>query len=207
MKPRRESVDQASSSENLEHSRQRLQEISDIKEEWRVDRENNVTLMQQPCRTLRLCGLAMCMGAQSTISSIMSHPIALRVVAPSILMWLLLTVAPGFHQYYIQAFNFCIEYVIWWLGLGILSSIGLGNGLPTGVMFLFPHIMHTCLTAHTCGTIDFIHFEAIWFRTTPELFKCPVVTGEHVEFTPASFFNVWLIILIPSFIQATGVTL
>ena len=88
--------------------------------------------------------------------------------------------------------------------LGILSSVGLGNGLPTGVMFLFPHILQVCLTAQLCGTIDFKHFDAIWFRTSPDLFKCPVAVNESDVFTPATFLNVWLIILIPSFIQATG---
>ena len=86
---------------------------------------------------------------------------------------------------------------------GILSSIGLGSGLPTGVLFLFPHIMHTALTAHICGNINFRHFEAIWFRSTSELFKCPVPTG-HDDFTVATFWNIWRIIFIPSFIQATG---
>jgi hypothetical protein len=44
------------STRSLEHTRNRLQEISDMKEEWRVDRENNITLFQQPCRTLHLFG-------------------------------------------------------------------------------------------------------------------------------------------------------
>lgn len=87
---------------------------------------------------------------------------------------------------------------------GILSSIGLGNGLPTGVMFLFPHLMRTCLTAQACGTIDFQHFSAMWFRTPPELFKCPTMASRREELAPASFLNVWAIVLIPSFLQATG---
>jgi hypothetical protein len=39
-----------------ERGRQRLQEISDMREEWREERENNITLLQQPAKTLRLCG-------------------------------------------------------------------------------------------------------------------------------------------------------
>ena len=31
--------------------------------------------------------------------------------------------------------------MVWWVGLGILSSIGLGTGMQTGIMFLFPHIL------------------------------------------------------------------
>lgn len=31
-------------------------------------------------------------------------------------------------------------FTTWWLGLGVLSSIGLGSGLHSGILFLFPHI-------------------------------------------------------------------
>ena len=30
---------------------------------------------------------------------------------------------------------------MWWVGLGVLSSIGLGTGMHTGLLFLFPHIL------------------------------------------------------------------
>jgi membrane protein YqaA with SNARE-associated domain len=42
----------------------------------------------------------------------------------------------------------------WWVMLGVLSSIGLGSGMHTGMMFLFPHIMEVVLTAETCGTLS-----------------------------------------------------
>jgi len=32
---------------------------------------------------------------------------------------------------------------LWWIVLGILSSIGFGTGLHSGIMFLFPHLMST----------------------------------------------------------------
>lgn len=34
-----------------------------------------------------------------------------------------------------------VKYVVWWVGLGILSSIGLGTGMQSGVLFLFPHML------------------------------------------------------------------
>ena len=36
-------------------------------------------------------------------------------------------------------------YVVWWVGLGILSSIGLGTGMHSGLLFLFPHMLKVCL--------------------------------------------------------------
>ena len=32
-------------------------------------------------------------------------------------------------------------FVAWWLGLGVLSSIGLGTGMHSGLLFLFPHML------------------------------------------------------------------
>ena len=34
-----------------------------------------------------------------------------------------------------------VQYVVWWIGLGILSSIGLGTGMHSGLLFLFPHML------------------------------------------------------------------
>ena len=43
------------------------------------------------------------------------------------------------------------EFVVWWVGLGVLSSIGLGTGMHSGLLFLFPHILKVCRSAEACG--------------------------------------------------------
>ena len=40
--------------------------------------------------------------------------------------------------------------VVWWLTLGILSSIGFGTGLHSGLMFLWPFVIQTITTAEGC---------------------------------------------------------
>ena len=40
--------------------------------------------------------------------------------------------------------NFVVE-ATWWLTLGILSSVGLGTGLHSGIMFLWPFCMSVIL--------------------------------------------------------------
>lgn len=32
-------------------------------------------------------------------------------------------------------------YTSWWISLGVLSSIGLGTGMHSGLLFLFPHML------------------------------------------------------------------
>ena len=41
----------------------------------------------------------------------------------------------------LEAAEMWVQYVIWWIGLGILSSIGLGTGMHSGLLFLFPHML------------------------------------------------------------------
>jgi len=43
----------------------------------------------------------------------------------------------------------------WWVGLGVLSSVGLGTGLHTFILYLGPHIAAVTLAAYECGSTDF----------------------------------------------------
>ncbi|XP_073335438.1 vacuole membrane protein 1-like isoform X3 [Pagrus major] len=43
----------------------------------------------------------------------------------------------------------------YWVGLGILSSVGLGTGLHTFLLYLGPHIASVTLAAYECGSVDF----------------------------------------------------
>lgn len=48
--------------------------------------------------------------------------------------------------------------IIWWLywiGLGVLSSVGLGTGLHTFVLYLGPHIAAVTMAAYECGALNF----------------------------------------------------
>mgnify|MGYP000847479846 CR=1 FL=1 len=60
--------------------------------------------------------------------------------------------------------RFWALYATWWIGLGVLSSIGLGTGMHSGILFLFPHIMRVCLAAEVCHSLDFDSSHDIWFR-------------------------------------------
>ena len=45
--------------------------------------------------------------------------------------------------------------MLYWLGLGILSTIGLGFGLQTGLLFLMPYIISVYNKEIECGSTDF----------------------------------------------------
>ncbi|KAG8325701.1 Vacuolar membrane protease [Homalodisca vitripennis] len=46
-------------------------------------------------------------------------------------------------------------WCVYWFGLGVLSSIGLGTGLHTFLLYLGPHIASVTLAAYECGGLNF----------------------------------------------------
>jgi membrane protein YqaA with SNARE-associated domain/predicted secreted protein len=132
---------------------------------------------------------------------LLSHPLFLFAVLPLGLLWYILEFIPGPYTAMIDKIEFCVEFFVWWVGLGILSSIGLGSGLQSGVLFLFPHIIKTCLAAQTCKTLDFDSFSNMWFRSPESLFQCPELTYES---TPVTFFGLWKKVAVVCFLQASG---
>ena len=69
-------------------------------------------------------------------------------------------------------------YVFWWVTLGFLSSVGLGTGLHTFLLFTGPHIVRVALTAAKCGSMSFDETILDYFpimRYAPDAFECPSV--------------------------------
>ncbi|KAL0108747.1 hypothetical protein PUN28_014110 [Cardiocondyla obscurior] len=57
-----------------------------------------------------------------------------------------------------ETFKLWEAKIIWWLywvGLGVLSSVGLGTGLHTFVLYLGPHIAAVTMAAYECGGLNF----------------------------------------------------
>ncbi|KAF4085923.1 hypothetical protein AMELA_G00100460 [Ameiurus melas] len=61
----------------------------------------------------------------------------------------------GAHQTYVQYMEKKILWCAYWVGLGILSSVGLGTGLHTFLLYLGPHIASVTLAAYECGSVNF----------------------------------------------------
>ncbi|ONM37356.1 Vacuole membrane protein KMS1 [Zea mays] len=67
---------------------------------------------------------------------------------------ILLVVSDGLHKKHVQEFLNYAKFVSWWVSLGVASSIGLGSGLHTFVLYLGPHIALFTIKAVQCGRID-----------------------------------------------------
>jgi hypothetical protein len=76
-----------------------------------------------------------------------------------------------------------LKFAFWWIGLGVASSIGLGTGLHTFVLYLGPHIAKVALAASACNYIP-EHLPSRWnfeyFKKCPEYQGTPTITFSHV---------------------------
>jgi membrane protein YqaA with SNARE-associated domain len=176
------------------------QQISDF-DQSRRDLREAITIYNKPLLTIHLFLLASLSFTYYGIQYVITNSIFLYLILPSLLLWLLLDHIPGPYTEALNSIEFSVEYFVWWVGLGILSSIGLGSGLQSGMLFLFPHIIKVSLAAQTCKTLDFESVTDIWFRSPKTLFKCPPLT-EHS--TPVTLFGIWEKIIFVCFLQSAG---
>jgi hypothetical protein len=65
---------------------------------------------------------------------------------------------PGIHISWIVAFEDNFTWYLRWFVLGVLSSIGLGTGAHTFLLFLGPMIAETTTAAFTCMSTNFALF-------------------------------------------------
>ena len=164
------------------------QAVADFEEELRLRREQ-LTMFKRPFQTLRVFALAVASLTSHMVRNYLTHPVFLYVLLPLMPTWYAARSVPGPHLALMHRVEFGVEFFVWWVGLGILSSIGLGSGLQSGVLFMFPHIIKTCLAAQTCQTLDFVSSSNMWFRKPANLFKCPALTPQS---TPVTFLGLWL---------------
>ena len=112
----------------------------------------------------------------------------------------------GPHSTTLRELTLDLEFVVWWFGLGVLSSIGLGTGLHSGVLFLFPHILKVCRSAEACGQAGFDARGNSWFNMSgEELFDCGVSTtvGDRSNAIP-TFLEVWTASLPAAIVWGAG---
>ncbi|OMO62562.1 vacuole membrane protein 1 [Corchorus capsularis] len=139
--------------------------ISGIREKHRQELEN-LTLTTQPLRTLKLFVFAVIQWIHQTIRHHAGWFMFSSTLAGSIGI-LVMNIA-GSHEM-IQELIHYAQFGIWWLALGIASSIGLGSGLHTFVLYLGPHIAFFTIKAVQCGRVDIksASYDTIQLNTGP----------------------------------------
>ncbi|XP_068623517.1 vacuole membrane protein 1 [Battus philenor] len=93
------------------------------------------------------------------ISTGLQRLLAYKILALAIILFTLGTVTSyyvsGPHQPYVQLVVMKLAWWGWWVVLGVCSSVGLGTGLHTFLLYLGPHIARVTLAAYECGSLNF----------------------------------------------------
>merc|ERR1711981_435552 len=86
---------------------------------------------------------------------LMSQTAVLVLLGGLIGVYVLLHTVPGAHTESVLRLEKYLAWCLWWVGLGVLSSVGLGTGLHTFILYLGPHIAAVTMAAYECGSTDF----------------------------------------------------
>ncbi|PSN51347.1 Vacuole membrane protein 1 [Blattella germanica] len=104
----------------------------------------------------------------------------------------------GPHQLYFDFFRRKSFTCFYWLGLGVLSSVGLGTGLHTFLLYLGPHIASVTLAAYECGGLNFPE------PPYPDEIICPEVPDPEWE---ASIWNIMAKVRLEAMMWGAGTAL
>ncbi|XP_033628223.1 vacuole membrane protein 1-like [Asterias rubens] len=170
-----------------------------VREQHRLDREERakITLWKKPITTLAYFVLE-----TWVILVGWCHRLWLnrrKVAGTSLLAACILVLyhIEGSHQVYVQRVRKQAVWCLYWVGLGILSSVGLGTGLHTFLLYLGPHIASVTLAAFECQSVDFPE------PPYPDEIMCP---DSHSDY-PMSIWSVISKVRLEAFMWGAGTAL
>lgn len=112
-------------------------------------------LMKHPFYTLKIFTWAIWEYLIKSAIYTMTHGwLILLMTLLSVSIGVLLLTVNGPHEKHVDELVHYLRFGLWWVGLGVASSIGLGSGLHTFVLYLGPHIAIFTIKATQCGRVD-----------------------------------------------------
>lgn len=128
--------------------------ISRLEKEYQKNLERLV-LMKHPFYTLKIFTWAIWEYLIKSAIYTMTHGwLILLMTLLSVSIGVLLLTVNGPHEKHVDELVHYLRFGLWWVGLGVASSIGLGSGLHTFVLYLGPHIAIFTIKATQCGRVD-----------------------------------------------------
>ncbi|CAL0332086.1 unnamed protein product [Lupinus luteus] len=128
--------------------------ISGLREKHELELEN-LTLTTLPFKTSKLFTLAVIQYIKKTTLYLLSKGGWLMLFSAAVgTLGIVLMTFDGPHEKHLEELREYFRFGLWWVALGVASSIGLGSGLHTFVLYLGPHIALFTIKAMQCGRVD-----------------------------------------------------
>ncbi|XP_018326635.1 vacuole membrane protein 1 isoform X3 [Agrilus planipennis] len=120
----------------------------------KLERESLV-LWRRPLKTLEYFFKEVFVLLYTYGNKLLQFKKTVLVIAILLISLTVVSKTAGPHQYVVQEIYKTSMWCFYWIGLGILSSVGLGTGLHTFLLYLGPHIAQVTLAAYECGSLNF----------------------------------------------------
>ncbi|GLU08859.1 hypothetical protein SLE2022_257430 [Rubroshorea leprosula] len=169
--------------------------ITELREKHQQELKN-LTLTTQPYKTLKFFVLAMIEYFKRSIVYLLAKGGWLMLLSTAFVAFgVLLVTIDGPHEKHIKELSEYARFGLWWIALGVASSIGLGSGLHTFVLYLGPHIALFTIKAMQCGRVDLksAPYDTIqlkrgpsWLDKSCEEFGPPLFQSSHGLQVPLS---------------------
>lgn len=120
----------------------------------KLDRETLV-LWRRPVTTLNYFTKESFIKIYNLCIKLFQYRLTVSCILVALISTFILVQISGPHQPVLQWLRGRSLWCLYWLGLGVLSSVGLGTGLHTFLLYLGPHIAAVTLAAYECGGLNF----------------------------------------------------
>mmetsp|Transcript_32511 Transcript_32511/g.74283 ORF Transcript_32511/g.74283 Transcript_32511/m.74283 type:complete len:497 (+) Transcript_32511:71-1561(+) len=184
--------------EAIEAERGRLKEARDA-----------IGLLRSPRTTISLFLQFLISFSLSTTAKVLRSPLMWLLAVPAAVGW------GAAHVYRPELFAapvcgtseagplWWVEFAVleagWWIILGILSSVGFGTGLHSGVMFLFPHVLQVVTSAEVCHSTMGLN---AWYNHPCKL-DCSATVGPKDDST-VTFLRLWMLVTLQCMLWGFG---
>merc|ERR1712001_633923 len=136
-------------------TQQRARSRSQASREKLKEEREQIVLWKQPLTTLNYSTRELLITLLEWAQKCLQYKLTLVIVSIILSLAVVLYRTDGPHKEHVQSAEKYLLWCFWWIGLGVLSSVGLGTGLHTFLLYLGPHIAAVTMAAYECGSTDF----------------------------------------------------
>lgn len=175
-----------------------------------AERRKELSLRQAPITVLRLFSISAVEYVVYCLRSVLTSLLTWCVAVPLLALYLATKFSlapelfepphcgtrPGAQLWQVEM---AVQEAAWWILLGVLSSVGFGTGLHSGMMFLFPHVLQVVTAAESCKTTAGL---IPWYQHPCKL-DCSTTSGP-LDGSTVTFWNLFCLVTVPCMLWGFG---
>lgn len=135
--------------------KRRVRTQSQAQRQQQKEEREGIVLWKRPITTIHYSAVELVYTIKEWCQKLMERKRLLLCLILLVAASVFLLKIDGPFKKFFQDTETYLLWCAWWVGLGVLSSVGFGTGLHTFLLYLGPHIAAVTLAAYECGSTDF----------------------------------------------------